>query len=267
MIIIGEKINGTIPSTAKAIAERDEDYVRNLARQQTEFGAEYLDVCAGTAPDIERETLAWLVSLVQDTVDTKLCIDSADVDVILETLPLAKRPGLINSVSDEHGKCEKLFPKVADSEWNIIALTCDNNGISTDPAVKFQIAVTIMEKAKSFGIREDRMFLDPLVTTLSTTPDSLLAFNQTLRNIKEKYPAAHITSGLSNISFGMPSRKSINQQFLALAMGAGMDSAIMDPTSRDMRTALYATDALLGNDKHCRRYLNAYRKGVIGVQK
>jgi 5-methyltetrahydrofolate--homocysteine methyltransferase len=267
VIIIGEKINGAIPATAKAIAERDESYIRELAKRQTEFGAEYLDLCAGTSPETEGETLRWLIGLVQDTVDTKLCIDSADVDIILETLSLVKRPGLINSVSEEHNKCERLLPKVADSEWNIIALTCDDNGISTDAEVKFEIAVSIMEKAKSYGIAEKRMFLDPLVTTLSTTSDSLLTFNKTLRRIKERYPEVHITSGLSNISFGMPLRKVINQHFLTLAMGAGMDSAIMDPTSADMRAALYATDALLGSDKHCRRYLNAFRKGVIGMPK
>ena len=267
MIIIGEKINGSIPNTAKAIAEKDEAYIRELATKQTEFGADFIDVAAGTSPDIERETLRWLIDIVQDTVDTPLCIDSSDVDVILEMIPLAKRPGMLNSVSEEHGKCEKLMPKIADSEWKLVALTCDNNGISTDSRVKFDICSTIMEKAKGYGIAEDRMYIDPLVTTLSTTGDSLLNFNETVRLILDKYPAAHITSGLSNISFGMPFRKAINQQFLTLAMAAGMDSAIMDPTSADMRATLYATQALLGQDKHCRKYLNAFRKGVIGPAK
>lgn len=267
MIIIGEKINGSIPSTAKAIAEKNEDFIRDLALRQTEFGADYLDVCAGTSPDIERETLRWLIDIVQATVDTPLCIDSSDVDVILEMLPLAKRPGMINSISEEHGKVEKLLPKVADSEWNIIALTCDNNGISTDSQVKFDIAKSIVEKAQGYGISVERLFIDPLVTTLSTTSDALLNFNQTLKAILDAYPGIHITSGLSNISFGMPFRKAINQQFLTLAMAAGMDSAIMDPIAADMRAALYATDALLGNDKHCRKFNNAFRKGIIGPPK
>lgn len=267
MIIIGEKINGSIPSTAKAIEERDEAFIRDLALEQTKYGADYIDVCAGTSPEIERETLKWLIDIVQDTVDTPLCIDSSDVGVILDMLPLAKRPGMINSVSEEHGKCEELMPKVADTEWNMIALTCDNNGISTDPDVKFNIAVSIMEKAHSYGIVDSRMFIDPLVTTLSTTSDALLNFNNTLRRIKDKYPECHITSGLSNISYGMPYRKAINQQFLTLAMSAGMDSAIMNPIAADMRAALYATQALLGMDKHCRKYNNAYRKGLIGPPK
>jgi 5-methyltetrahydrofolate--homocysteine methyltransferase len=267
MIIIGEKINGSIPSTAKAIAARDEDFIRTLARRQAETGADYIDVAAGTSPEKERETLEWLINIVQDTVDTPLCIDSSDCQVILDMMPLAKRPGMLNSVSEEHGKCEILLPKAADSEWKIVALTCDNNGISEDARVKFDIAVTIVEKAKKYGISEDRLFIDPLVTTVSTNSNSLLSFNETLINIKKKYPEIHITSGLSNISFGMPYRKVINQQFLTLAMNAGMDSAIMDPTSDDMRATLYAVEALLGRDRNCRKYLTAFRKGLIGPKK
>jgi 5-methyltetrahydrofolate--homocysteine methyltransferase len=174
---------------------------------------------------------------------------------------------MLNSVSEEHGKCEILFPRVAGTEWKIVALTCDNNGIPSDPQVKFDIAVSIVEKAKKCGIAADRLFIDPLVTAISATGDSLLSFTNTLINIKSKYPEAHITSGLSNISFGMPYRKAINRQFLAFAMEAGMDSAIMDPTSGDMRATLYATEALLGRDRNCRRYLNAFRKGLIGPKK
>jgi 5-methyltetrahydrofolate--homocysteine methyltransferase len=267
MIIIGEKINGSIPSTAKAIANRDEAFIKNLALKQTEMGANYLDVAAGTSPDIERETLKWLINIVQDAVETPICIDSPDIGVILDLLPLIKRPGLINSVSEEKGKCEALLPKIADSEWKIIALTCDDKGISEDPKVKFDIAGIIVEKAKKLGIVEDRLFIDPLVTTISTNSTSLLSFNETLSKIKQKYPEIHITSGLSNISFSMPYRKSINQMFLALAMNAGMDSAIMDPMSDDMRATIYAVDALLGRDKNCRKYLTAFRKGLIGPKK
>lgn len=264
MIIIGEKINGSIPSTVKAITERNEAYIRELALKQTEFGADYLDVCAGTTPESERDTLKWLIRLIQDTVDTPLCIDSADYSIILDMLPFVNKPGLINSVSEERGKCSLLLPEIASTEWKVIALTCDDHGISMDPLVKFNIAVTMLEKAKTLGITEDRMFIDPLVTTLATSGEALLSFTETMRLIKERYPDVHITSGLSNISFGMPFRKAINQQFLCLSMASGMDSAILDPTSVDMRNTLYSTEALLGKDRMCRKYIQAYRKGIIG---
>jgi 5-methyltetrahydrofolate--homocysteine methyltransferase len=267
MIIIGEKINGFIPSTLEAIESRNEEFLKNLAVRQTECGADYLDICAGVEQKVERETVRWLMDLAQDTVDTPLCIDSSDVEVIVDMIPHAKTPGLINSISGEPGKCERLLPIVADTEWNIVALTCDQDGIPTEADKKYAIAVKIIDKVKSYGIALDRLFLDPLVTTLATTSTALTSFTEAVRMIKADYPEVHITSGLSNISFGMPFRKAINMQFLSLAMEAGMDSAIMDPTSDDMRATMYATAALIGKDENCRAYLKAYRKGLIGPKK
>lgn len=267
MIIIGEKINGFIPRTLEAIEAKDESYIREIAQKQTDFGADYLDICAGVTPEREREVLEWLLGIVQDTVDTPICIDSSDVDVILDMLPLIKKPGLLNSVSNEEGKCEKIFPVIADTDWNVVALTCDLNGIPYDAKSKYDIAVDIVRQAKENNIAVDRLFIDPCVTTLATTGDSLLSFNEAVRMIKADFPEIHITSGLSNISFMMPFRKGINTQFLALAMSAGMDSAIMDPIDLAMRNTLYATDALLGNDEFCMNYLDAFREGVIGNPK
>ena len=267
MIIIGEKINGFIPRTLQAIEAKDEAYIREIAKSQTEFGADYLDICAGTAPEIERETMRWLIGLVQDEVDMPLCLDSSDVSVLLEMMELANKPGVVNSISGEAGKCEAILPVIKGTDWKVVALTCDKNGIPTDPKVKFRIAEELIGQALEYGIPLDNVFIDPLVTTLATTGDSLLSFNEAVRMIKGKYPEVHITSGLSNISFGMPYRKAINTQFLALAMSAGMDSAIMDPTSADMRATLFATDALLGRDDYCMNYLTAFRKGLIGPAK
>jgi 5-methyltetrahydrofolate corrinoid/iron sulfur protein methyltransferase len=266
MIIIGEKINGFIPKTLAAIEAHDESYIREIAKGQTEGDADFLDICAGTAPEIERETLEWLIGLTQDTVDTPLCIDSTDPALIVEMMKLAKKPGIVNSVSLEEGKCETVFPVIADTDWKVVALTCDPKGIPDDPKVKHEIAGKIIELARSYGIADDRIFIDPLVTTLATKQDSLVNFMEAICLIKADYPAVHFTSGLSNISFGMPYRKAINMQFLALAMAAGMDSAIMDPMSPDMQATLHATDALLDNDDFCMDYLDAYREGRFGVK-
>jgi 5-methyltetrahydrofolate--homocysteine methyltransferase len=267
MIIIGEKINGFIPSTLKAIESKDEEFLKNLATRQTECGADYLDICAGVEPQAESETIKWLIDLVQRAVDTPVCIDSPNVEVIVDVLPYANKPGIINSISGEPGKCERILPVIADTEWNVVALTCDQDGIPSTAAKKYEIAVRIIDAVKSHGIALDRLFLDPLVTTLATTGNALTNFNEAVRMIKADYPEVHITSGLSNISFGMPFRKAINMQFLALAMSAGMDSAIMDPTSDDMRATMYATAALIEKDDNCRAYLKAYRKGLIGPKK
>ena len=264
MIIIGEKINGAIPSAARAINERDADFIRDLAVRQTEAGADYLDVCAGTAPELERDALAWLLGIVQDTVDTPICIDSPDPEVLCDMVPLINRPGLINSVSGEGDKCEKIYPLLKDSEWNVVALTCDDAGIPSDAERKVAIGLQLIEKAATYGITPDRIFIDPLVLSLSAVGDALISFNEAVKQLRAAYPTVHFTSGLSNISFGMPKRKLINQNFLAFALDAGMDSAIMDPTDTAMYAEILAVEAILGRDKYCRAYNKAYRQGRLG---
>ncbi|ATW23818.1 methyltetrahydrofolate cobalamin methyltransferase [Candidatus Formimonas warabiya] len=267
MIVIGEKINGTIPSVKKAIEDRDEAFVRSLAVKQAEAGAHYLDVCAGTAPELEADTLTWLMDIVQDAVDTPLCIDSPNAKIMEQVLCRARRPGLINSVSAEGEKCEIIFPLIQGTEWQVIALTCDNGGIPSDVQTRVEITKRMVEKARKYGITPDRIHIDPLVLALSADNRSLLNFTETLQIVKDLYPTIKVTSGLSNISFGMPLRKVVNQSFLTIALYAGMDSAIVDPCNREMKAALFATEALLGRDRFCRNFSNAYRKNKIGPLK
>lgn len=267
MIIIGEKINGTIPSVKKAIELKDEEFIRNLAIKQAEAGADFLDVCASTAPDVEVETLKWLMDIVQNAVDTPLCIDSPNAKVIEQVIPFAKRPGLINSVSEEGGKCEVIYPLIKGTEWQVIALTCDNRGIPSDIQTRIDITKIMVEKAQKYDISPERIHIDPLVMALSADNNSLMNFAETLKEVKKLYPTIKVTSGLSNISFGMPLRKVVNQHFLTLATYVGMDSAILDPCNRDMVTTLLVTDALLGKDRFCRNYSNAFRKNKIGPVK
>jgi len=267
LIIIGEKINGTIPSVRKAIEEKDEAFIRELAVKQAEAGADYIDVCAGTAPEVEEETLKWLMEIVQDAVDKPLCIDSPNPRTIEKVFKYARKPGIINSVSEEKNKCEILYPLIQGTEWQVIGLTCDNDGIPSDVEKRISIAKILVEKADKYGISPDRIHIDPLVIALATDNDAVRKFVEALEGIKKMFPNVKITSGLSNVSFGLPYRKALNQVFLTVAVFAGMDSAIMDPTNRDMMTALYAAEAISGKDRFCRKYLNAYRKGIIGPAK
>lgn len=267
MIVIGEKINGTIPSVKKAIEARDEEFIRNLAIKQVDCGADYIDVCASTAPQFEVETLKWLMDIIQDAVDKPLCIDSPNPKIIEEVFKYAKKPGIINSVSEEGNKCEIIYPLIQGTDWQVIGLTCDSNGIPSDVQTRVDITKTLVEKADKYGITPDRIHIDPLVMALSADNTSLLNFVETTKTIKEIYPTIKITSGLSNISFGMPLRKVVNQGFLTIASFAGMDSAIIDPCNRDLLATLLATEALLGRDKYCRKFSNAYRKNKIGPLK
>ncbi len=268
MLIIGEKLNGAIKTVSEAIKNRDEAFIRGLASKQLDSRADYLDICSGT-PNGDAEILKWMIEIIQkDHPDVKFSLDSPNPDTILECIPLCKNPGMINSVSLEGGKIEKIFPAVVNNKsWKVIALLLDETGMPETVEKRMENFHGIMEKVKEYGIPTDSIYFDPLVFTVGTSPDSFLNFIGTAEKIKKEYQNAHIVSGLSNISYGLPYRKAINHAFLVGAMMYGMDSAIMDPLNRDMLAGVYATEALLGTDEYCIEYLSAYRDDLFGVQK
>ena len=265
MIIIGEKINGSIPAVKEAIEKRDAAFIADRAVKQAGAGAHFIDVCASTAPEHEIETLKWLMAVVQEAVETPLCIDSPNPRAIEAVFQYANKPGLLNSISEEGDKCALLLPLLAGNSWEVVGLTCDNSGIPCDLETKLKITGSMVEKADKFVITPDRIHIDPCVMALSTENNSLLNLEAEIRAIKARYPTIHVTGAISNISFGLPLRPLLNKTAMAFAIAAGMDSAVLDPLNRDMMGTIFATYALLGQDKHCRKYSKAYRAGVIGA--
>lgn len=266
MIIIGEKINGSIPSVSRAIKNRDSQFIKELARLQAESNSTYIDCCASVEEE-EVETLGWLIDCIQEVTEVPICIDSPSEQACVDAMKFCNKPGVINSVSMEGNKIDTIFPEIADTEWGCVALLCGDKGIPSSVEERMGIFEEIMAKAKEYDIDSSRLYIDPLVVTLSTDQDALLTFAECCRRIKKAYPEIHITSGLSNISFGLPRRKHINKAFLVLSMQAGMDSAILDPTDSDMLGIIYATNALLKNDDYCIEYIQAYRDGLISKPK
>ena len=264
MIIIGEKINGSIPKTAAAIAEKNEAYIRSLAKKQAAARASYLDVCASVSPEKELETLKWLVDIVQEETDLPISLDSPNAGIFKDALGLCKKPGIINSVSMEGDKIEKVFPIIADTKWNVITLLCDNSGIPKSTEQRISVFKEILKKAEAHKIDPSRLFVDPVVEMLCTSEDGIAKITETIRTVKQICPDVHITSGASNISFNLPLRKFINRGFIILCMGAGMDSAIVDPANEDMLALIYAAEALLGHDEMCMEYISAFRDGLFG---
>jgi 5-methyltetrahydrofolate corrinoid/iron sulfur protein methyltransferase len=267
MIIIAEKINGSIPSVAKAIAEKDTDFIRNLAKTQSDAGADFIDICASVDTAIEVGTMKWLIDLVQEVTDTLIALDSPSADVCAEALKFCKRPGLVNSVSLEGDKIDTIFPVIADTKWECAALLCDETGIPKSPEKRLEVFASIMEKAKEYNIDPSRLYIDPIVEMLCTSETGIKIIVDVMAKIKEQYPTIHVIGAASNISYNLPARKMINQAFVVLAMNAGMDSVILDPLNRDIMGLIYATEALLGKDEYCIEYINAYREGVFGSKK
>ena len=270
MIIIGEKINGSIPSVAKAIAERDAEFIKARAIAQEQAGATFIDCCASVPEAEEVETLKWMIDCIQEVTDLPISVDSPSADVLVEAYKFCKRPGLFNSVSGEGDKIEKIFAVMAQPEnkgWQVIALLSDDTGIPKNAADRLRVFDKIMAKAKEYGISPDRIQIDPLVEMLCTSENGIETNTEVITTVREKYPTIHITAAVSNISFNLPVRKMLNLGFTVLAMNAGLDSAILDPTNRDMMGLIYATEALLGLDDYCMEYISAYREGLFGPVK
>lgn len=264
MIIIGEKINGSIPAVKRAIAAKDADFIRNLAQAQAEVGVDYIDVCAAVDTEIEVETLEWLIGLVQEVTAVPVAIDSPSAAACVEAIKFCKKPGLINSVSLEGDKIEIVFPVIADTEWGCVALLCDDAGIPKSAGGRLEIFAKTMAKARKNNIVPSRLHIDPLVEMLCTSENGIKTIVEVIKEIKKQYPSIYVTGAVSNVSFNLPARRLINQAFAVLAINAGMDSVIMDPLNGDLLGMIYATEALLGNDEYCMRYIGAYRKSIFG---
>ena len=270
MIIIGEKINGSIPSVAEAIANRDAELIKQRAIAQANSGASFIDCCASVPEAEEVETLKWMIDCIQEVTDLPISVDSPSADVLVQAYKFCKRPGIFNSVSGEGDKIDKIFPVMAQPEnkgWQVIALLSDDTGIPKCAEDRLKVFDKIMAKAKEYGISPDRIHIDPLVEMLCTSEDGIAMNVEVISSVRKQYPSIHITAAVSNISFNLPVRKLINYGFVVLAMNAGLDSAIMDPTNRDMLGLVYATEALLGLDDYCMEYIGAYREGLIGPVK
>ena len=269
MIIIGEKINGAIPSIKQAITEKNEELIIQRTVTQANAGANFLDCAPSTATEVEYETMVWLIGLMQGCTDVPLCIDSPNANLLARIIEEGhlKKPGMVNSVNEEGTKCETIFPLIAGTPWEVVGLTCDQDGIPADPQKKVDIAKRIIDKADKYGVALKQLHIDPCVMALATMPTAMHDFAYCIEQIHAYAPEVKVTGAISNISFEMPARKYVNMNCMAYAIATGLDSAIMDPTSQDMMGTIYACEALRMNDKGGRKYNRAYRKGLFGQEK
>ena len=268
MILIGEKLNGSIPAVAEAIAGRDAEFIRRLAISQAASGAAFLDCCASVPGDQEIETLKWMIGCIESATDLPISLDSPSAEVLAEAWKFCRRPGILNSVSGEGDKLDRLFPILAEHpDWQVIALLCDDTGIPPDAAGRLKVFDRIMAKADEYGIAPSRIHIDPMVEMLCTSENGIGTIIEVISAIRRRFPTIHITSAVSNISFNLPARRLLNLGFTVLAMNAGLDSIILDPTDRDLMGAIFATEALLGRDEYCMDYIGAYREGLFGSMK
>jgi cobalamin-dependent methionine synthase I len=264
VIVIGELINGTRKAIAAAIAARDVDYLTSLACQQEEAGASYIDVNAGTGGDKEIDDLAWLVGIVQEVVSVPLSLDSPNPVALQRALDICKGPTpLINSITAEPDRIGALLPLVVSSGSSIIALCLSEKGMPSDADDRVNVGKGLVGKLLDAGIAANRIFIDPVVVPLGTDHRAGGWVLDAVAALHEAFPECHITGGLSNVSYGLPQRQLLNRIFVAMAIGRGLDSAIIDPMDKAMMATAVAAEALAERDEWCMNYLQAHRDGRL----
>lgn len=257
--IIGERINPTgKKKLAEALRSGNWDYVRQEALNQVAAGAVVLDVNCGVPGIDEPRVLREAVDVVMSTVDVPLCIDSADPDALEAALSVYKGKALVNSVTGEERILHKVLPVVKAHGAAVIGLCLDDNGISCNFMDRVAIARRIVDVAESYGIPKEDIIIDCLAMTVSADHTAAWTTLQAIRRVTRDL-GVNTVLGASNVSHGMPDRVAINAIFLGMAIGAGLTSAIVDPTVPEVTKAIVTADLLAGRDEYAMRYIMHWR--------
>ena len=256
--IIGERINPTGKKKFKqALKEHDLEYILREGITQQDNGAHILDVNVGL-PDIDEPAMMKeTVQELQSVVNLPLQIDTVDADAMEAALRIYNGKAMVNSVSGKQESMDKVFPLIRKYGGVVIGLTLDEDGIPADAEGRVRIARRIIDEAAKYGIRKKDIVIDALAMTISSEPDGAKVTLETLRRLKDEV-GVNTVLGVSNISFGLPSRPVINAAFYTMAMMNGLSAGIINPSSEDMMKAWYAYHALMGLDTNCERYIGRY---------
>lgn len=263
MLIIGENINATIPRVKQMIVDHDEENLVELAKRQEAAGAGIIDVNVGTGEGTAEDEISdmkWLVGLLLDNVGCKLCIDSADTAVLKAGIEAGgERVGMVNSVKATDANIAEVMPLAAERSLPLIALCMDESGIPKDAETRLKACEKILQGAEAHDMPAENLYFDPLVMPVSTDITQGATTLDTLRGIKENFPQTKTVLALSNVSFGLPRRTLINQAMAHMAQYIGVDALLISPLDSALMNAVKAGEAVVGRDRHCRKYSRAAR--------
>jgi len=263
MVIIGERINSSRKRIADAISSYDKLFIQHEAKIQAEAGAHYIDVNAGSFVGEEVDRLKWLIEAVQAVTDLPLCIDSPDPQVIKAVLPMLKARPMINAVTLEPRRLESILSLAVEHNAKVIGLCQSEDALAHTAEAKVEMAGRLVEQVTAAGIALDDLYVDPLVYPLATNSTSAVATLDAIERIMKEFPGVHTVCGVSNVSHGLPKRGLINRNFLVAAITRGLDTAIIDPTDRQLYAAIRAAMLIAGRDEFCMEYIAAFRSGRL----
>lgn len=259
-LVVGERINPTGRKTlSREIREGKTTIIRKEAKGQVEAGAHLLDVNVGLPGLDESPFMKKAIFAINENVRVPIVIDSSSPEAIEEGLKAVDGKALVNSVSGEEKKLSRILPLVKRYGAAVIGLTMDEKGIPSKGEERFEIAKRIMERALDHGISREDIIIDCLALTVGTMPESPAETLKAIRLVKERLGLSTIL-GVSNISFGLPKREVINASFLAMAIEAGLDLAIINPYNPVVLDTYYASMLLKGLDPGAERYIKRFKE-------
>ena len=266
-VIIGERIN---PTGRKVLAaemkEGRMDRVRSDAIAQAAAGAHMLDINAGIPAADEPALLVAAIKAVSEVSDLPICIDSSVLEALEAGLAAYEGKALVNSVTAEDERMDRILPLVKKHGAAVIAMANDETGISMVPEERVAIARRILDRAAKYGIPREDVIIDPIAMTVAADPTCGLVTLETMRLIRDQL-GNNMTCGASNVSFGLPDRATVNAAFLPLAMHAGLTCAITNPLVPEVRRAVLAGNLLLGHDEYAMRWISSYRAELAQASK
>ena len=258
-VIIGERIN---PTGRKVLAAEMKEgvmgRVRSDAEAQVAAGAHMLDVNAGIPAVDEPALLVAAMRAVMEVTDAPICIDSSIIEALEAGLSAYEGKALVNSVTAEDERLERILPLVKKHGAAVIGMANDETGISMVPAERLELARRIIQRAADHGVPQEDVIIDPIAMTVAADPTCGLITLETMRLIRDEL-GNNMTCGASNVSFGLPDRATVNAAFLPLAMHAGLTCAITNPLEPQVRRAVLAGDLLLGHDEYAMRWIASFR--------
>lgn len=252
-LVIGERINPTgKPRLKQALTDGDFDYLVSLAVEQTEAGAQILDVNVGMGGIDEKECLVKAVDAVQAVSELPLCVDTSRKTALEEALRHAVGVVIINSVNGEEQSMADVFPLAKKYGAYVIGLCLDGDGVPETAEKRLEIARRILDGAEKYGVERDKILIDALTMAVSVNDNNAAVTAETVRRLTEM--GVKTVLGLSNVSFGLPNRNVINGEFLRQMIEMKLTAAIINPTLKP-RADKYARKALAGQDKGCADYI------------
>lgn len=258
MLIISERINGQFKSVGRAIDNRDDEFIRDLARKQVEAGAEVLDINTGPGVDDAPGVMRWLVETVQDAVDARLSIDTPKIDAMEAGIRAAKGAVIMNSTTAEENKMKTLFRLAKECDSEIVCLTLDERGIPNDANSRAELAMRMITKAMEYGVEIEKIYIDPLILPIGAAQNHGPAVLEALGMVKSiSDPPPKTIVGLSNISNNTKQRPLINRTYMVMLMAHGLDAAILNPADKDLMDAIKTSEILLNKKLYCDDFLRA----------